>query len=237
MKRTALVTGGAHRIGKAIVLELGRMGFNIALHYHRSEQDAKKVARQVEKQGVRCHLFQCDFSNMNEVHELIPRVIEVFPDLNVLINSVSLFEKATLLSTNEDLFDRMMTVNLKVPLFLTRDFAHHAKKGSVINIVDTKIARTLFRYFVYTLTKKSLLDLTLMSAKELAPGIRVNAIAPGLILPPAGKDESYLDSLSKNIPLQKKGSPEKVSQAVRFLIESDFITGECIYVDGGEHLK
>lgn len=237
MKGTALVTGGAQRIGKAIVLELADMGFNIALHYHHSDEQAKKVAREVEKKGVRCHLFQCEFLNPQQVQEFIPRVVDIFSDLTVLINNVSLFEKAPLLSTNEEIFDRLMTVNLKVPLLLTRDFARHTKEGSVINIVDTKIARTLYRYFVYTLTKKALYDLTLMSAKELAPGIRVNAIAPGLILPPEGKDETYLDSLSKDIPLQKRGNPEKVARAVRFLIESDFITGECIYVDGGEHLK
>ncbi|MCD6384235.1 SDR family oxidoreductase [Candidatus Sumerlaeota bacterium] len=236
MKGTALVTGGARRIGRAIARALAREGYDISLHYNSSEREAKEVAREIEHTGRRCRLFPCNFTNMAEVFRLIPAVFDAFPDCTLLINNASVFERGRLMDTSEELFDRQFTINFKVPFFLTREFARHCKRGHIINIIDAKAARSHIEYFAYTLSKKALYEFTRMSAKELAPNIRVNGVAPGLILPPPEKDDAYLERLSKHIPLQRRGDPQSVVKAILFLIRNDYITGECIFVDGGEHL-
>ena len=237
MKGTAIVTGGAKRIGRAIALALADLGYDIALHYNTSQFAAEEVANLIKDKGRSCHLFACDFNNMKQVKSFIPQIFKIFPNCDLLINSASIFERARMMDTDEDLFDRHFIINFKTPFFLTRDFAHYYKKGQIINILDTKISKTLIEYFAYTLSKKSLFEFTKMAAKELAPYIRVNGVCPGLILPPPGKDEDYLNKMSERIPLQRKGDTQCIVAAVAFLIENDFVTGEWIFVDGGEHLK
>ncbi len=234
---TALVTGGAKRIGRTIALGLAEMGFDIAVHYRSSEREAREVVETIQKTGRKSDMFQADFARTEHIENLIPRVTEQFGGLTLLVNNVSIFQRGSLLETDAEQFDMEVTVNLKAPFFLTRNFARICKEGNVINLLDTKIARTLTRYFIYTLTKKALYEFTVMAAKELAPDIRVNGVAPGVILPPPGKDEAYLEERGNELPLRKTGSPEKIFDAVRYLIESDFVTGECIFIDGGEHLK
>ncbi len=237
MSKVALVTGGAKRIGRAIVLFLADKGYNIALHYRNSEKEAEEVCALVEKRGGRCGLFQCDLGDMKAVSKLIPEVTQTFPDLSLLVNSASIFQRARFMETDPDLFDRYMQVNLKTPFFLSQNFARICKKGLIINILDTKIHKTLIEYFVYTLTKKSLFEFTRMAAKELGPDIRVNGIAPGLILPAAGMSKEVFEKMGERIPLKQTGSPQDIVRAVGFFIENPFVTGEVISVDGGEHLK
>lgn len=141
------------------------------------------------------------------------------------------------METDPDLFDRHMQINFKTPFFLSQDFARICKKGLIINMLDTKIHKTLIEYFVYTLSKKVLFEFTQMAAKELGPDIRVNGIAPGLILPAAGMSEKEFEEMGERIPLKQTGSPQDIVQAVGFFMENDFISGEVISVDGGEHLK
>ena len=234
---TALITGGAKRIGRAIALSLAEKGFHISLHYRSSRIEAEEVARNIEQKNVACQLFTCDFNDMEDLSTLIPRVFDRFPDCNLLVNNASIFEQARLLETDQNLFDRQFNTNVKAPFFLSRDFARHCNKGQIINILDTKISRTLVEYFAYTLTKKTLFEFTHMAAKELGPAIRVNGISPGLILPSAFRNREDFEKMGKSIPLKRTGSPASVVSAVHFLIDSSFITGECIFVDGGEHLK
>ena len=236
MKGTALITGGAKRIGRAIALALADDGFNIALHYSSSPKKAEETAGEIEKKGVNCHLFSADFDKMDEVSSLIPSVFEIFPDCNVLINSASIFQRARLMDTDEELFNRHFNINFKTPFFLSRYFAQYSSKGHIINILDTKISRNLIEYFAYTLTKKALYEFTLMAAKELGPEIRVNGVSPGLILPSAKQTREDFEKMATQVPLQKTGNTDSVVSAVRFLIENEFVTGELIFVDGGEHL-
>ena len=172
-----------------------------------------------------------------QVRQLIPRVLDQCPDCDVLINNASIFAPNRFEDTEEDFFDRHFTINFKTPFFLSRDFARLRQAGNIINLLDTKVRRTVTGYFVYTLSKKALFEFTRMAAKALAPRIRVNAVCPGLILPPAGEDEDYLERMKTHVPLQRAGDVEGVARAVRFLLENPFITGECLFVDGGEHLK
>lgn len=232
----ALVTGAAVRIGRAIAEALAQRGYDIAIHYHTSKNEAEKLAEDIQNKGVNCDFFQADLSRFSEHSRLVERVKETFPHLNVLVNSASIFEKASLTDTEEDLFDRHFDINLKAPFFLCRDFARLIGQGQIINILDQRIARHHSTYFAYTLTKKTLAELTRMAATELAPKIRVNAIAPGYILPPAGQDRSTLEYLDRKIPLQQQGNLKQIQQAVHYLIENDFVTGQILYVDGGENL-
>jgi NAD(P)-dependent dehydrogenase (short-subunit alcohol dehydrogenase family) len=231
-----LVTGGAKRIGRAIALALAGRGYSIALHYGSSKGEAEELQSKIEALNVRCRLFECDLSDMKKVAALVPSVLERFPDLEILVNNASLFVPKRYLETTEDFFDRLFTVNLKAPFFLARDFARQVKRGQIINLLDTKITKNLREHFVYALTKKALADFTRMAARELAPEIRVNGICPGLILSPAGEDPGYLERAAERIPIGRPGNPEHIASALCFLIENPFVTGELLFVDGGEHL-
>ena len=236
MNDVAIVTGGAKRIGRTIALMLARRGYDIILHYNASIDEAERTAKEIEASGRRCFLLSANFDDMTQVLTFIPNAFQISNNCHLLVNSASIFDRARLLETDEDLFDRHFNINFKTPFFLSRDFARLYKQGQIINVLDTKISKNMISYFVYTLTKKALFEFTKMAAKELAPNIRVNGIGPGLILPPPGQDESYLDEKSKSIPLKRKGDLESIGSAISFLIDNHYITGECIFIDGGEHL-
>ena len=235
-KGAALVTGGARRIGAAIARALAQDGYDIALHYRTSAESAEGIAEEIEGLGRRCRLFRCDLDRHEEMTGLIPGVREHFPRLNVLINNASIFETGTLAGTGRDLFERHFNINFKAPFFLTQAFAEGCEHGQIINILDTRVSRSDQHHAAYTLSKKALLELTRMAARELGPAIRVNGVSPGMILPPPGGVVDELERRSAGLPLKRVGDTANLVAAVRFLLENPFITGECIYVDGGEHL-
>lgn len=234
---TALVTGGAKRIGAEIALHLAERGYSIALHYHQSKREALTIAHKIEQQsGQRCEIFKADLNREKEAGELIPNVLKKFPDLSLLINSASIFRKSTFKDLKLSDLDEHLNVNFKAPYILTAKFANRVKNGLVINLLDTHITQSRTNHFNYLLSKKLLASLTRMAALELAPQIRVNAIAPGLILPPANKGLDYLERLAQRIPLKRKGSPTDIVGAVNFLIDSGYMTGQTLFLDGGESL-
>lgn len=234
MRDAALITGAAKRIGKSISLLLAVLGFDIALHYNQSRKEAIETAGEIESYGVRCELFSCDLANEKKVRPLIADVRKQFPNLSLLINSASIFEKSTLADSKA--FDRHFNVNFKTPYILSCEFAKICKQGQIINFLDTHITQNKSLHTAYLLSKKSLAEFTKLAAVEFAPKIRVNAIAPGLILAPEGKKNDYLKRLAKQIPLQKAGNPNQIALTVQFLVESDYLTGQTIFVDGGENL-
>lgn len=234
--RTVLITGASKRIGKAIALTLAQQGWDIALHYNHSRDAAEETCREIEALGRRCTLFACDLGDASQVRELIPAVMDSCPECCGLVNNASIFERAPFLDTTEEFFDRHFDLNFRTPFFMTQAFARCAKTGVVINLLDTKIEQRYSNYFAYLLTKKALFEFTRMAAHELAPGIRVNGVCPGLILPPPGEDVTYMLEMQDRIPAKRHGSAQDIADAVRFLVESEFITGEWIFVDGGEHL-
>jgi NAD(P)-dependent dehydrogenase (short-subunit alcohol dehydrogenase family) len=234
---SALVTGGGRRVGRAIALALARKGYDIALHYSSSRTGADEAADEIRDLGRKVTLFPCDLSRDAERSKLVPAAADAFPDLHVLVNCAGVFTPGRLKETTEELFDYHFAVNLRAPFFLSRDFARRVEKGQIVNIVDTNVAREFTAFFSYTLSKKALFELTRMAAKDLAPGIRVNAVCPGDVLPPPGEDGSFLARKAAEIPAQIPGHPDYIAAAVLFLLESPFITGECLFVDGGEHLR
>ena len=229
---TALVTGGAKRIGRAICLKLAHMGYSIALHYHNSAKEAQKTRDSIREGGGTCELFSCDLTNDTEVSRFIKKVSKKFPDLNLLVNNASVFKKSNLRIVTAKDFDRDFAIHVKAPLMLSQDFAAQCHAGQIINMLDTCIVNDKTERFSYLLSKKALGGLTRMAAVELAPNIRVNGIAPGFILPPEGSNKRV-----DQIPLKKKGDVDNVTDAIEFLIRNPYVTGQVIFIDGGEHLR
>lgn len=235
-RKVALVTGGAKRIGGEICRALAQAGYALALHYGRSGAQAEQASRAICKDGGVCATFAYDLADARAAEKLVPRVVKEFGRLDVLINSASIFEKSSLTGGSLDIWDRHFAVNLKAPYILMRSFARQVKQGNIVNVLDTHIVRNKTSYAAYLLSKKALAELTKMAAVEFAPRIRVNAVAPGLILPPVSKKTDYLDRLAKHVPLCRKGDPAHIAHAVLFLLENDYVTGQVIFEDGGEHL-
>lgn len=233
---TALITGGSRRIGRAICLHLYGIGFRIALHYNKSKKEALSLKKQIEEDGGNCQLFNCDLNKEKATQKLISQVVKKCPDLNLLINNASIFKPSNLKSASLDSYNTHMNIHLKAAFILTKEFAIQCKKGHIINMLDRNITKNKTDHFTYLLSKKGILNLTELSAVELAPHIRVNAISPGAILPPEKKTPSYMDKLKPKIPLKITGSTESVTRAIEYLIKNPFITGENLFVDGGEHL-
>ena len=237
--KVALVTGSAVRLGKALAIALARDGARLAIHHSQSTERAEETVAGIKALGGDAFPVQADLSQPGSASGVIEHTVNHFGRLDILVNSAAIFEPGDLADTTEALWDRHFDINLKAPFFLSQAFAAHVggeRQGHIVNIVDWRAIRPRPHYLAYTLTKAALVTMTQSLALALAPNIRVNAIAPGAILPPPGKGRDYLEQLADTIPLRRSGTPKDVAQALLFLLSSDFITGELIFVTGGEHL-
>lgn len=237
MKTYALITGGSDRIGKAVAIHLAKEGYHLVLHYNSAKEKAENLQMHIESTyKVKVELLQINFLKENDFDRIFEDFKRKSITIEVLVNCASDFIPSSFNEQGSELFDKEMTINLKIPYLLTKAFAGVFGKGNIINFVDTKVAKNKTVHLDYILSKKLLKDFTKISAVELAPNIRVNAIAPGLILPPEGKDESYLLNLAKDIPLKTIGNLDEILKAFQFILDSYFFTGQILYIDGGEHL-
>lgn len=238
MNRKALITGASKRIGKSIAEHLAENGWDIFIHYNTSGKLAKELAEQLHSKypAQKFMVVEANLANSNEVIGLIPKLISKTGKFDLLVNNASVFDKSYMNETSTELFDKQMNVNLKAPFFLSRDFANYCKQGNIINFVDTRVTSNKSNFSAYSLSKKGLWDLTKMAALEFAPSIRVNAIAPGVTLPPEDEDENYLENLAKNIPMKKPGGIEPILRSIDYILENDHLTGQLLYADGGENL-
>lgn len=234
--KTALVTGAAKRIGHAIAVALAEEGVNLVIHYRSSADEAKKLTAEVAERKVSSWLVKADFDKPEEYESLIARSIELAGSLDILINSASSFVPNTIQDISYQSFIQHMQVNTWAPFVLSRDFARLVGKGKIINLLDTRINSYDFSHVAYILSKNALAVLTRMTALGFAPKITINAVSPGLILPPPGQDQEYLDKLVDTVPMKKHGNPKDIADAVIYLLKSDFVTGQIINVDGGRHL-
>lgn len=234
--KTALITGAGRRIGHAIALALAREGVNIIMHYPFTEEQNRELCLDVASLDVMSWSVKADFEKEEEYETLIERSLKIAGSLDILINNASIFLPGTLAEVSFEDVMRHMQVNGWAPFVLTRAFARLVGRGKIINLLDSRITGYDWAHVAYILSKHVLSIFTKMSALEFAPEITVNGIAPGLILPPPGKDEAYLDQLAKLVPLNMHGEPGDICHAVIYLLESTFLTGQVIYVDGGRHL-
>lgn len=232
----AFITGGAARIGRAVALELAKKGYSLVLHYNHSKEKIKITKSEAEALGATVRLLSFNFLKSPNYDELFQDLKNEGIGVEVLINSASLFEPSTFKGPGAHSLTDLFKINFTAAYDLTQAFTSHYLHGSVINFLDTKITKNTTQHFNYLLSKKLLQDFTQMAALELAPHFRVNGIAPGLILPPPGEDEHYLEALAEAIPLKKVGGLTPILQAVNFLLENTFVTGQTLYIDGGDHL-
>jgi pteridine reductase len=235
--KTAIVTGAARRIGRAISTALGEAGVNVVIHDHQSLQgECENLCDELEHFGVKAWIVTADFENPSDSASVVERALKAAGSLDILVNSAAIFVGDTLKDADFGNLMRHMQINAWGPLILSREFARLATRGKIINLLDTRISGYDWTHVSYILSKHVLHVLTKMTALEFAPGITVNGLAPGLILPPPGKDMSYLNELAQRVPLKRHGGPQDIVDAVLFLLKSDFITGQVINIDGGRHL-
>ena len=235
-KQSALITGAARRIGRETASFLASLGFDIALHYSTSKKAAEETAEEIRTMNVECILYQADLEQKASVLDLIPRVKKDFPNLSLLVNNASTFNKAKITETEWELFENHMAINFRAPFFLSRAYALNFSSGHIINILDTKINNNSSLYSSYTLSKKVLAEFTKMAALEFAPSIRVNGLAPGFILLPENHEEGYEKILLRKIPLKKQGEIKNLLDSIGFLLHNEYLTGQIVYVDGGQGL-
>ena len=238
--RTAIVTGGAVRLGRALALRLAAERVHVCLHYHGSEDAAEDALERIRQLGVRGTAVQADFSRPEPAaRKVLEHAGSALGPVDILVNSAAVFGPDSLAGLEEDDWDRHQNVNLKAPVFLSQAFARQIgpqQCGQIVNIADWRACRPVPGHLAYTVAKAGLITATRLLARELAPRIRVNAIAPGAILPPPGEPDAYLDRLAERIPLRRTGGPDDVADALVYLLRSDFTTGEVLHVTGGEEL-
>lgn len=233
----ALITGAGQRLGRATALELARAGWGVVIHYHRSEPAAQAVQAEAQALGAAAVLVQADLDDANDREALVDKAIEATgARLSALVNCAAIFEHDTIDTLSEAALERHMRINAYTPAALARAFAHALPEdgeGVVVNFLDFKLANPYPDHFSYTLSKYALAGATELMARAFAPSVRVNAVAPGYVLPAPGQAQSDFERLHNDTPLKRGPTPEDIARAVRFLIESPAVTGQTIYVDGG----
>ena len=240
--KTAVVTGGAIRVGRALVLALAEVGCHVFIHYGRSAGPAILTKEDAEAWGVKAAIFSANLAKVDAAKQVMETAVSTFGHIDILINSAAIFpEKDTFTGTDPVLWDQIMNINLRAPFLLSQAFAAQLPAetpGKIINILDARLRHPATDHFVYRFAKGSLAQMTEMLALELAPHITVNGVALGAILPPPGKDASHLDAIAqKRVPLRRAGSAEIVAENVLHLLRQDFLTGVIIPIDGGEFLR
>lgn len=240
MKGTALVTGGAKRVGEAIVRALHAAGWRVLVHCNTSRSDGELLVTTLNVlRRDSAVLLIGDLANAADVDNIVAEARELAPDLSLLVNNASAFFPTPLASTSAAEWETLVNSNLRAPFFLAQGLqkllAENA--GSIVNLADIYAARPLKDHPIYSMTKAGLVSLTQALARDLAPAVRVNAVAPGAILWPENASEAYQQQLLAKIPLQRAGEPEDIAAAVLFLAGANYITGQTLAVDGGRSLN
>ncbi len=243
---TALVTGAAHRVGRGIALALAREGADIILHYGSSADRARETAAEIAGMGVRALAVQADLGDPGAITRLFATTAEAFGGLDILVNSAASFDRMSFDSVTPEDWDRSMAINLKAPFLASQAAAPlmrarprgREQTALIVNICDLSGVYPWRGYIQHGVSKAGLIHLTRISARELAPAIRVNGLILGAILPPPGMSEEdpRWSAMVDSTPLKRDGSPDLVGKAVVYLAQNDYITGELITLDGGESL-
>ena len=236
---TALVTGAARRIGRAIALDLARHGWAVAIHYNTSGDEAAEAVAEIEGLGGRAIALQAPLTEEDRVRGLVPAAAGALGPVTLLVNNAASFVHDDILDGGRETWDLHMEANLRAPAVLTQAFARalpEGASGNVVNILDQRVWNPTPYFMSYTVSKVGLWTLTRTLAMALAPRIRVNAIGPGPTLKGERQTEEHFRLQWQNVPMQRSTEPEEIAAAIRFILEAPGLTGQMIALDGGEHL-
>lgn len=240
--KVVLITGAARRLGAEIAHTLHEVGFNVALHHHRSEEEAERLCALFnEKRKHSAITLQADLANTKQLNFLVKRAVEEWGHLDALINNASRFYKTAMDDVNENTWDDLFNTNLKVPFFLCQAAQKYLqeRKGCIVNLGDVHAERPMRGYGVYCISKAGLLMLTKTLAKEWSPHIRVNIVSPGSVMLPEGENaltNAEKEKILDRVSLKRHGTPQDIAKAVLYLVDADYVTGTVLTVDGGRSL-
>ena len=242
MSKTILITGAAKRIGREIALSFFNKGWDIVIHYNSSKNDAQVLADEMNAQRDDSAIIaQANLDNEDEIIKLVDQTLSKNNRIDALVNNASTFYPTPIGDFSEDDWNSLMGSNLKAPLFLMQSFSKELKKnkGFIINITDINVDKALINHSIYLAAKSGLQTLTQALAKELAPDIRVNAIAPGVILEPPNTEwtTEQKNNIINSVPLGRMGSEKDIADAAIFLSEAEYVTGQILNIDGGKSLS
>ncbi|MEI9417440.1 SDR family oxidoreductase [Mesorhizobium sp. Cs1321R2N1] len=235
----ALVTGGAKRIGKAIVEDLASHGFAVAIHSNRSHDEADALAAGINRSGGRAAVVAADLTDMDAVSDLVGQAEAALGPISLLVNNASLFVDDSVEDFDWHAWDRHFAIHVKTPALLAQNFARslpEGQEGLIVNVIDQRVWRPTPRYFSYALSKSALWTQTQMLAQALGPGIRVNAIGPGPTLKNVRQDDSDFDAQVASLILRRGPELPEFGATIRYLWETRSVTGQMIALDGGQHL-
>jgi NAD(P)-dependent dehydrogenase (short-subunit alcohol dehydrogenase family) len=233
----ALVTGAARRLGKAFVLTLARNGYAILLHYHKSNIQAENTATEIRSLDVPVYLAQADLSQPTEIAGLFERVDRIPHPLKVLVNSAAIMQAGDARTLSSAEWDAVLDLNLRAPFLCAQEAAKRMEGGGlIVNLTDVGARKTWSRFASYSVIKAGLEALTKILARTLAPAIRVNAIAPGLVLQSAEVSKEEWERLVARLPLKRSASVDEIASALDFLLKNEYVTGQTLVVDGGYSL-
>ncbi len=235
-----LITGAAKRIGRALAELFAGRGWEVVIHYNNSASSAQDLSAYLQNKYSDRH-FPTVKADLSDAGKSVKLLMDELPapikGLDALINCASVFEPSSLAETDDQLWRQQMTVNFETPFKLMQTFYNNYGKGSIVNILDTRIVNNNWSHAAYSLSKKALMELTRMAALEWAPEVRVNGVAPGPVLPPPGKEATYLKKVIADTPLQRVVGLDELAESVWFLVANSAITGQIIFCDSGAHLK
>jgi 3-oxoacyl-[acyl-carrier protein] reductase/pteridine reductase len=235
--KVALVTGGAHRVGKAITMMLAQAGADVVVNYFSSSIEADQTVGEAQTLGVRARAIQCDVANWAQVQGMADTIIAEFGGVDMIINSASLFEQTPFPTDDVSAWQRVTGISVDGPFYVCNALVPSMLArggGAIVNIVDLSAWEPWHNFSAHSVSKAALLAFTKQLALELAPTIRANAVAPGPVLPPPNYNERSAAKTAAGTLLKRWGTPEDVAFAVRYLLEAEYVTADVITVDGGE---
>jgi NAD(P)-dependent dehydrogenase (short-subunit alcohol dehydrogenase family) len=236
---TALVTGGAQRIGKTIATALAEAGYAVAIHCHQSRLEADTLAETIRAKGGRAQVIVADLAELDMLAGLISEACDTLGPLNLLVNNASRFDPDEARSIDPQLWDQHFAINLRAPVFLSQAFVRQLPQGEVgaiVNIIDQRVLKLTPQFFSYTLSKSALWTATQTMAQAFGPKVRVNAVGPGPTLRNARQSLDDFIRQTSAIPLARPVAPQAIAEAVVYLASAEYVTGQLLMVDSGQHL-
>lgn len=237
--RIAIVTGGAHRVGRALSTALADAGMRVAINYYSAKAEADALVRDLRAGGHECRAYRGDLTDPDAPASLIDAVTRDFGGLDVLINSAAVMHRTPADDVSVAEWDSMFALNLRAPFFLAQAARPHLQsvKGCIVNLADLAAFETWPEYIPHGITKAGVVQMTRALAHAFAPDVRVNAIAPGAVLLPDDWDDATREHFATTTPLRRIGSPRDVAEAMLYLLRADYVTGDTLLVDGGRHVR